>query len=184
MPRRHFLASLLVTVPIVLTQSSFEEDRKSALDFRLNLETETIGQVYSADPLCVEPTAGLRDVFELLRARNRGSVLVCESGKLVGIFTERDALRLMAAGDNLERSMADVMVRDPVCVRVGESVASAIQKMSIGGYRRLPVVDELDCPLGVLNVSGILHYFVEHFPSVIYNLPPEPHHAMQEREGA
>jgi CBS domain-containing protein len=154
------------------------------LDFRLNLETESIGQVYSADPLCVEPSAGLREVFELLRARNRGSVLICQEQKLVGIFTERDALRLMAAGDTLERTIADVMVRDPVTVRVGENVAAAIQKMSVGGYRRLPVVDDADQPIGVLNVSGILHYFVEHFPSVIYNLPPAPHHAMQEREGA
>jgi CBS domain-containing protein len=154
------------------------------LDFRLNLETETIREVYSADPLCVEPSAGLRDVFELLRARNRGSVLVCEDGKLVGIFTERDALRLMAAGDTLDRMIGEVMVRNPVQVRVGESVASAIHKMSVGGYRRLPVVDEADRPIGVLNVSGILNYFVEHFPTVIYNLPPEPHHAMQEREGA
>jgi CBS domain-containing protein len=154
------------------------------LDFRLNLETETIRQVYSADPLCVTPTAGLREVFELLRARNRGCVLVCEGGQLVGIFTERDALRLMAAGDTLERAIGDVMVRDPVRVQLGESVASAIHKMSLGGYRRLPVVDSSDRPMGVLNVSGILHYFVEHFPSVIYNLPPEPHHAMQEREGA
>lgn len=154
------------------------------MDFRLNLETETIREVYSADPLCVAPSAGLREVFELLRARNRGCVLVCEDGKLSGIFTERDCLRLMAAGDALERVIGDVMVRDPVRVRVGESVASAIHKMSVGGYRRLPVVDQADRPIGVLNVSGILHYFVEHFPAVIYNLPPEPHHAMQEREGA
>lgn len=76
------------------------------------------------------------------------------------------------------------MVRQPVTVRKGASVAEAIHKMSAGGYRRLPVVDNDNKPIGVLNVSGILHYFVEHFPSVIYNLPPDPHHAMQEREGA
>jgi hypothetical protein len=29
-----------------------------------------------------------------------------------------------------------------------------------------------------------MHYLAEHFPSVIYNLPPEPHHSTQEREGA
>lgn len=154
------------------------------MDFRLDLETETIAQVYSADPLCVAPDMSIREVLELLRARSRGCVLICREGKLVGIFTERDALRLMAAGDNLERFVEDVMIRQPVTVREGASVSEAIHKMSAGGYRRLPVVDQQDQPIGVLNVSGILHYFVEHFPSVIYNLPPDPHHAMQEREGA
>ena len=37
---------------------------------------------------------------------------------------------------------------------------------------------------GVLKVSGILHYLVEHFPKVVYTLPPEPHHKTAAREGA
>lgn len=154
------------------------------MDFRLNLETETIEQVFSADPLCVEPSTSVRDIFRLLKQRNRGCVLICADGVLVGLFTERDALRLMAAGGDLDRPIEAVMARNPVTVRKGEKVADAITKMSQGGYRRLPVVDANGHPLGVLKVSGILHYFVEHFPNVIYNLPPEPHHAMQEREGA
>jgi CBS domain-containing protein len=155
-----------------------------AVDFRLNLETETIEQVFSADPLCVEPRVSIREVFRLLRERNRGCILICRDQKLVGVFTERDALKLMASAADLDRPIETVMARDPVTVCSGAKVADAITKMAQGGYRRLPVVDAQGTPLGVLKVSGILHYFVEHFPNVIYTLPPDPHHAMQEREGA
>ena len=56
--------------------------------------------------------------------------------------------------------------------------------MAKGGYRRLPVVDEAGHPIGVLGVSRLLEYLVEHFPKVVYTLPPQPHRASQEREGA
>jgi hypothetical protein len=63
-------------------------------------------------------------------------------------------------------------------------VGKAIGLMSAGGFRRLPIVDDQGKPVGLLKVSGILHYLVEHFPKVVYTLPPAPHHKMGEREGA
>jgi CBS domain-containing protein len=56
--------------------------------------------------------------------------------------------------------------------------------MVSGGYRHLPVVDEEGRPVGVLSVKQIMHYLVEHFPSTVYNLPPDPRVVPQEREGA
>jgi hypothetical protein len=48
----------------------------------------------------------------------------------------------------------------------------------------LPVVDVAGRPLGVLSVKRIVHYLVEHFPSTIYCLPPDPNVFPMEREGA
>ena len=45
--------------------------------------------------------------------------------------------------------------------------------MSGGGFRRLPIVDEAGSVHGVLKVSGLLHYLVEHFPKIVHTLPPE-----------
>jgi hypothetical protein len=56
--------------------------------------------------------------------------------------------------------------------------------MSVGGFRRLPIVDDQGNVEGVLKVSGLLHYLVEHFPKVVYTLPPEPHYKTAAREGA
>ena len=59
-----------------------------------------------------------------------------------------------------------------------------IRRMEQGGYRHLPVVDEANRPVGILSVRRIVHYLVEHFPSTVYNLPPDPRTFPQEREGA
>jgi CBS domain-containing protein len=139
---------------------------------------------YPGEPLSVEPDTPVADVFALLKTRNTGKVLVCHQGMLVGIFTERDALRLMARRADLTVPVQTVMISNPVTIRSSDTVATAIRKMSAGGYRRLPIVDESGRALGIAAVSGIVHFLVEHFPSTVYNLPPEPEPIMQQREGA
>lgn len=110
--------------------------------------------------------------------------MVCEDQRLVGIFTERDALKVLSAGDSLDRPVSTVMVPNPVTLRMNDTVGHAIALMSAGGFRRLPIVDNEGKVQGILKVSGILHYLVEHFPKVVYTLPPSPHHKAATREGA
>lgn len=154
------------------------------VDFSLNLRTETVDQTQPGEPLCLPSHASTREAMEKMRAENQSAVLVCDNGLLVGIFTERDALKMMARNADFDAPLEKVMVRKPVAIGLRETVGEAISKMSQGGYRRLPIVDEQGRPTGLLKVEGILHYLVEHFPSVVYNLPPEPHHATHDREGA
>lgn len=153
------------------------------MGFQLKLNTELIDRAVPVEPLLVGPDMKVRDVFQLLKSHNRGDVLVCEADRLVGIFTERDALRLMAEGADLSQPVSTVMIPRPKTLTVKDTVGKAITMMSSGGYRRLPIVDSRGSPRGVLKVSGILHYLVEHFPKVVYNLPPDPA-VTQEREGA
>jgi signal-transduction protein with cAMP-binding, CBS, and nucleotidyltransferase domain len=90
----------------------------------------------------------------------------------------------MAAGASLDVPIQQLMSPRPTTLTEHDTVALAIQKMSEGGFRRLPIVSEGNCPLGLLKVSTILHYLVQHFPRYVYNLPPNPHQATQAREGA
>jgi len=153
------------------------------VNFQLNLNTETVDRAQPVAPLCVEPTTTVRKVLERLK-ENTGCALVCENDKLVGIFTERDALKVMASGIDLDTPVSERMSSEPVSLAADATVGQAIAKMSFGGYRRLPIVDGEGKALGLLKVSGILHYLVEHFPDLVYNLPPTPHHNTQQREGA
>ena len=153
------------------------------MDLQSNLTTETVDQLRPRDPLCVEPRTTVRAAFDLLRENARGSVCICRDGVLLGIFTERDALRLMAAGASLDGPIEAVMTSDPVTVGPNDTVATAVRKMSEGGYRRLPVVDAAGRPVGKINVSQVLHYLVEHFPKSVYNLPPTPQPALPDRDG-
>ena len=154
------------------------------MDFQLKLNSETVEHAHPAAPSCMDIASSIRQVFEFLKEQRTGGVMICEDGVLAGIFTERDALKLMASGANLDRPVREVMVRAPVTVTMLDSLGSAIAEMSEGGYRRLPIIDGAGRPVGMLKVSSILRYLVEHFPNVVYNLPPDPHHSAQQREGA
>lgn len=153
------------------------------MDIEFNLMTESVDHAGPVEPLCVEPGTPLRGVLELLRERKRSSALVCREGAVIGIFSERDALRVMACGEDLATPIDRVMTPHPVTVRAGDKLGTAVQKMTTGGYRRLPIVDDGGKPVGQVTVAGIVHYLVQHFPQTIYNLPPLPHQPLQQREG-
>ena len=152
--------------------------------FKLELDLESVAQVQLANAICVEEKTSLREVFQTLKEEQRASVMICRDGILQGIFTERDALHVMADEKSLDGPIEAYMSTNPVTINVSDTMQTAITKMSKGGYRRLPVVDNQMRPMGLMTVTEILRYLVEHFPEYVYNLPPEPHHTTQEREGA
>jgi CBS domain-containing protein len=153
------------------------------MDIELQFATETIEQAGPVEPLLVSPDASLRSVLRTMRAYLAGSALVTREGRLIGIFTERDALRLMARGCDLEAPIERYMVADPVSIRPGATIAQAILRMSSGGYRRLPIVDSQGRATGIVQVAGIVHYLAQLFPKTVYTLPPEAEPALHEREG-
>jgi CBS domain-containing protein len=154
------------------------------VDVHLTLDTDTVEQVATLEQLCVDVGTTIRETLHAMKEQRRGAVLVCEGEKLAGIFTERDALKLMEPGANLDLAVGQVMTANPETIADSETVGGAIARMSRGGYRRLPMVDQDGRPKGFVTVSSILHYLVGHFPAVVYNLPPNPHHSTQTREGA
>ena len=154
------------------------------MPFHLEIDSDSVRQTHSAPPLYVQQTDSVRHVLAQLKVNKTGSAFVLDDGKLAGIFTERDALKIMANGGNLDAEVSQVMTANPVTVHEGDSVSAAIRTMSKGGYRRVPIVDDKGQPTGAVKASGILRYLVEHFPQSIYNLPPAPDNASKEREGA
>lgn len=154
------------------------------MDFQLNLHSDSVSSAHPDGPLATAADASIASVMQLLKMQRTGAVLVYEEERLVGIFTERDALKLMRQQADLTKPVREVMSANPVTVSPQSKVGEAIQRMSAGGYRHLPVVDAAGQATGVVGVRGIVHYLVEHFPATIYNLPPKPEGAPSEREGA
>lgn len=154
------------------------------VDFQLSLDSEGVGSAYPDQPLAAKADDSVGSVLQLLRAQRMGAALICDGPKLVGILTERDALKLMARGADLSMPVRDVMSANPATLPASATVGEAIGVMAQGGYRHLPVVDDDGKPSGVVAVHGIVHYVVDHFPETVYNLPPDPKGAQREREGA
>ena len=90
-----------------------------------------------------------------------GSVAVCDGGRLVGIFTERDVLGLAGEGTDLDAvKIGDVMTREPLTVDVGVPVLDAARLMGERKIRHLPVV-EGEHLLGMVGIRDILGSLVE-----------------------
>jgi CBS domain-containing protein len=155
------------------------------MDLARNLKVESISRLEPRAPVQVRPHQTVAEAVALMRQNRVGCVLVCDAGKLAGIFTERDLMRrVLAVGKPLSLPVADVMTAQPVAVHLKQAIGVAVQHMQEGGYRHLPVVDENGQAVGILSVKRIIRYLVEHFPGTVYNLPPDPGAVQQEREGA
>jgi CBS domain-containing protein len=105
------------------------------------------------NPLTLPPTATVREACRKMHERKVGAVLVTESdGRLVGIFTGRDAVgRVLACGgDASTLILADVMTAKPDCLTAGRSAVEALHHMQDGGFRHLPIV-EGDRVVGVVS---------------------------------
>ena len=90
-----------------------------------------------------------------------GAVAVCDAGRLVGIFTERDLLALAGNGTDLDAvRIGDVMTRNPLTVDADAAVLDAARLMGERKIRHLPVV-EGDHLLGMVGIRDVLGSLVE-----------------------
>jgi CBS domain-containing protein len=92
-----------------------------------------------------------------------GAVAVCDTGRLVGIFTERDVLALSGEGTDLDAvRVGDVMTRSPFTIDVRAAVLDAARLMGEKKIRHLPVVDgEGEHLLGMVGIRDVLGSLVE-----------------------
>jgi CBS domain-containing protein len=95
---------------------------------------------------------------------------------VVGIFTERDVLfRIVDRGRNpVTLALAEVMTRDPETLPLDASVAWVLNRMCVGGFRHVPVVDREGRPVIVVAVRDVVEFLVERFPREVLTLPPAP----------
>jgi len=92
-----------------------------------------------------------------MHAAEADCVLVTEEGRLVGIFTDRDAV-VKAAGTRLDAfHVSDFMTSDPVVLRPDDPIAIAIHKMAVGGFRHIPIVDD-GRPTGVVTARDVFDH--------------------------
>jgi CBS domain-containing protein len=84
------------------------------------------------------------EAAQLMKKRDVGAVMVVEAGRLVGIFTERDALfRVVADGRDVQHTqLSEVMTRSPQTLHPDKSFAEALHIMHTGGFRHVPVVED------------------------------------------
>jgi CBS domain-containing protein len=112
----------------------------------------TVADVMSTDPLVVAPEDTLGEVAEKMRARDLGSTLVADHGRLIGILTSRDLLRAFAGRVHpSEARVREWMTAEPVAVPAATPIEAAVTLMTEYGFHHLPVVDD-ERPTGMLGL--------------------------------
>ena len=132
---------------------------ESALEFDGRLLGEHLDAMLGAAAI-VDPGLSVHAALERMHREELDCLLVVSEDRLVGIFTERDAV-LKVAGRKAESfDIRDVMTPDPVVLRADDTLAVAVNKMAVGGFRHIPVMDGT-MPVGVVAARDVFRHFLE-----------------------
>ena len=162
-----------------MSNSEFEDaydDIDEELDGLKGAVLQTpVSEIMATDPLVVDVGSTVADAVDAMNGHHTGCVLVEKNDRIVGIFTERDVLRKVIFRDGNRMWKVDtVMTKNPETLPPTASVAYALNKMSVDGYRHIPIVDKEGKAIGVLSVKDIVNFLVEYFPHDVLNLPHHP----------
>jgi len=102
----------------------------------------------------------LRRLFGFSRQKRKNCVLVIQKKKLVGILSYRDLLLKVAMKhkDISKVKAEDVMTPNPEYVKPEDPIAYVVNKMSMGGFRHIPVLSTDDTPLSIISIKDVLRY--------------------------
>ena len=116
--------------------------------------------------LTASPETTVSDVAKLMAERHVGAVMVVDNDRLVGIFTERDAVfRVMARDrDSTTTCVGDVMTTPPKSIGPEKSFGYALLMMHENSFRHLPVIEDGRL-IGVVSARDALNPDLEEFVS-------------------
>ena len=108
-------------------------------------------------PTLVQATDTISKALKHLQKAGHGCVLVEENDSLVGILSERDVLYKVAGkvSDLDKVSVRDIMTPNPVTLGRDQSIGFALNKMAVGGFRHIPIMDG-GKTLGVVSIRDVL----------------------------
>ena len=158
--------------------------------FDAELLREPIEGFPHRDPLIFSEAQTVYEAMQAMQEAPRGAVLITRDGTagspLVGIVTDRDVLhRVVGKGRNpATLPVREIMTRDPESLPVEASIAWVLNRMALGGFRHVPIVDDDGCPRYIVSVRDVVQFLVEFFPREVLNLPPEYDSKPSRREGA
>ena len=130
------------------------------LSFHGRLLGEHLDELGAPPPLTVSPETPVQAAITRMHDSEADCVLVTVDDRLVGIFTDRDAV-VKVAGKPLDGlQIRDFMTPDPVVLRHDDPIAIAIHKMAVGGFRHIPITQD-GRPTGVVTARDVFHHLAE-----------------------
>ena len=129
------------------------------------MSTRTVKDILEGQTLNhVDISHTVTDVASLMKKLGLGAIMVLDDKRLVGIFTERDALfRVAAEGlDPKTTTVEEIMTRDPITIAADKPFNDALGKMHAGQFRHVPVLDG-ETPIGMVSSRDAMGPELEQF---------------------
>jgi len=114
--------------------------------------------------MSVPPDAAMSEAIKLLSERRIGAVLVMSQGRIDGILSERDIVRVLGERDAavLEEPVSAVMTRKVVSCRPNDTVSAIMEMMTLGKVRHLPVLDG-ERVVGLISIGDVVKWRVQEY---------------------
>ena len=129
----------------------------------LGKKLQTVDQAMRPLSQCrtTEPSQTVRESIsgQARKGRRTGAILVTNAdGRLAGIFTDSDLVRLLEQRQDslLDQPVAEMMTSDPVAIQSGHLVSEAIEILSSRCISELPVVDDQNRVLGMIDITDVI----------------------------
>jgi signal-transduction protein with cAMP-binding, CBS, and nucleotidyltransferase domain len=139
------------------------------------LRAERVSHLNLAGFCQIDAGATVAKVLRLMRDEGHNVCLIKEGKELVGIFTDRDVMRNIAASpDSWQLPVDHVMTRNPLTTSLDASAAEALWLMDDIHVRNLPVLDGDGGVVGNMTHRSVIEYLATRYPKEVQNRPPRP----------
>lgn len=171
-----------------MSSEQFAEEKREATtpadktDAPQRARLQSVSQLETEDYVCVEAFVPLSEAIEQMKRDEGGCVIICEEGRVVGVFSERDLLKKVV-GEQVDTAAPVSDFMSPVETLTKEAtIGDAVRVMNEKCYQDIPLVKDGKV-IGSISVFDIISYLAESYPKETMNLPPVPAQVMDTQEG-
>lgn len=118
----------------------------------------SVQSIMTKTVVSASPDATVREAIQLIDDNDIRHLPIVEDGRLVGIVSDRDLRAYERSDERLAIPVGEVMTQEPVCMEVGESLASVIDIMLEYKIGALPVVGEEGELVGIVSYIDVLRH--------------------------
>jgi diguanylate cyclase (GGDEF)-like protein len=116
------------------------------------------------NPAVVEGEETLVNTIQMMARKQIGAILIVQNSRLLGIFTERDLLRLFSGNtetafkEHLVQPIKLFMTESPICAQIGEDYNTVYMKMKTHDVRHIPILDG-ERLVGIVSIRDLIHHY-------------------------
>ena len=147
--------------------------------------TDNISSIGIKKAILKDEGTSIQSVIESMQRTHSSCILLINNDKITGIFTERDVVTKIVSRnvDINNEKICDYMTNNPETLQPDDSIAFALNKMTDGGFRHIPIVHSKSKDIFIISMQDIINSIGDYYFDDIVNLPPEPLRNTSQREG-